>query len=673
MPAVEEAWDPAEEVLEPQPCLECIALSESGKIIASSSGNFETKGVCLWETATGKQVLKIPVEFHVLALRFLDDDAKLAAAYERGDIMLFDTSTGEAECIFGYNTQYYERLVSAAFSDNKFAVLQLLVRNTIYLLNLTTRETFEWGPGLSEPIISPDGAFLAAKGSNGIHIWDVAKKWIETIPHETLTSDESISNSNSVKSMAFASDGTKIAFGFESGEIVIWDLLNKSIEKELKGGHSSPVRLIAFSLSGTKLVSSDIDDGIKVWDISKGESSAIFQHGACGPPNNLEFFSGDLKILACFMDGSVKIWNLGLEQNSAPSPRKIDFISASQDASMAAILFANGYEASILEVWNLQTGEKFTFESAFINAIALSLDGTRVAVGHESGVVTIWDTGSRQLISNYEAHEYPIDALCYARDEKKLASANFGSRESPHRGGEIKVWDVQKLSQELDSLSPNHLESEGFNPDPISWPDLENMSKSELCAFKPEKEISDIPNFGIKLIALSHDAKTVAAMYTGEVRIWNLSTGNYQAEFEQPYDGPCGIEFLSDSSVLAVGYESGAKVYDSKTGCFIQQLEYYHWSSIKSLRSQALENGPVSAVFHFENVETRMDHNARETWLCRNGERILYLPSSFRFGTTNFMKFGVCYIQGNHVFLGTPTHEVLGLQFQPEFDPSLTK
>lgn len=662
-PAVNEHWTPIEQVIEQSTSSSLVTISSDGKMIASAPPNDWDREIILYDTATGKEIARVEIKSRtrILALKFLENDTKLAIACDNGEIKLMIISTSEEQTIFQSNTEYPDQTTKADFSLNHLAIVHLHWRNTNYLLNMKTFQATEFGYRSLDPVISPNGNFVAAKGPGVVHIWDVANNAVEAVLTESLTSGSCHSHSDP-RTMRFSSESRILAFGFESGNISLCDSTSRKLYKQLNGGHDSPVTLIVFSYDTSKLISLDDNDVIKIWDLRSGQNFQIYQ-GVGSMPRSIEFLPGDRKVIASFTDKTIRIWNLDLEGGPSTEPREPCLISVSQNTSTAAVIFHDLYD-NALELWNLQDNSKIKFEATNIQAVTLSLDGTLLATGHENGIITLWEAPTAREITMFRAHELCVYSLVFSHDGTKLVSANSGARshrEEDLRHSKIKIWDVRKV---LADFLPTIDSEKVLGSKPIPWPAMDgNFTMPQLGKILPEMEIVDGLPIELKYLALSPDQSRLAISY-GPGRCmkgWDFSTDEtFEFEYKEPYgDGISSLDFYSET-ILAVGFEFGVILYDSSSGQFLRELKQY-WSSMRGLTS-SVEAESTGAVFFFERDKS---------WLTRNGERILYLPSPYRFGNSGYMKGGTCCVQGNTVFLGTWEHEVLQLWFRPVFDQTI--
>ena len=89
--------------------------------------------------------------------------------------------------------------------------------------------------------ISPDGATLAAGGSDGtLTLWDIAGRRVRAFQW---------AHTNEVKSIAFTPDGRTLATGGRDNAIRLWDAAECELKSTLKG-HNGNVMSVAFSPDG---------------------------------------------------------------------------------------------------------------------------------------------------------------------------------------------------------------------------------------------------------------------------------------------------------------------------------------------------------------------------------------------------------------------------------------
>ena len=186
-----------------------VAFSLKGTTIASGSGDQTVK---LWDVSTWETIATF--EGHtdwVNSVAFSPDETILATASRDGKVRMWDVETRENIAIYRYVT-----VNSIAFS--------------------------------------PDGSTFAVATNNRVNLWDVATgKHIATVEDQT-----------GALSVAFSSDGTKLASGSADNTVKLWEIATKNIS--IFKGHKQQIRSVAFSPDGAILASGS-EDVVELWDV----------------------------------------------------------------------------------------------------------------------------------------------------------------------------------------------------------------------------------------------------------------------------------------------------------------------------------------------------------------------------------------------------------------------
>ncbi len=225
----------------------------------------------------------------------------------------------------------------------------------------------------------PDGALLALGGFREVRLVDPASGEVKT----TLSG-----NAEAVRSIAFSSDGKRIAAGggFPSrkGEVKIWDVAAKEAVATIQG-HSDCVYSVAFSPDGSTVASASYDKMIYLWDAATGKQ---------------------IRPLKDHIDAVYCV---------AFTPDGKRLVSGSADRGV--------------KIWNIETGERlYTFSDATdaVNAIALDGTGKRVAAAGADKTIRIWSLGERggNLLNTLIAHEDAILQLAWSPDSSMIVSSS---------------------------------------------------------------------------------------------------------------------------------------------------------------------------------------------------------------------------------------------------------
>jgi WD40 repeat protein len=227
-------------------------------------------------------------------------------------------------------------------------------------------------PGSSVDIdVSPDGAWLAAAGQQGLALWRLGERPKRERPGRAGRSPAT--------AVAFSDDGKELALGLQDGSIRLWDV---------------PVR----------------DEGRLLGDRQETVAALAFD-----PPL---LASGGEK-------GALTLWNVS-DRTSAELPERLDEIRAVAFSPGRRLVAYGGGDAVV--VWDVESGSVYATPELDVGEIAdvafSPPTGRWLAVGGESGSVVLWDVVERRRVGEtLEAAEGNIVALDFRPDGSALAAA----------------------------------------------------------------------------------------------------------------------------------------------------------------------------------------------------------------------------------------------------------
>lgn len=222
--------------------------------------------------------------------------------------------------------------------------------------------------------------------------------------------------------------------------------------------------------------------------------------------------------------------------------------------------FASVADDRQLRIWDTESGKLLRAiapPSGRWQCVTISMRNNQLACGSKDGTVYVWDavhdaTSQPKVVR----HGPSVTMVRYSRDGKRLFSASDS--------GAVRVWDSQtwqrinEVPTGRDGLvafnvshDGNVLVTVGRGGVLRGW-EVDTLAK--LCTFEE--------NSRVETVAVSHDGKSfVIGTYTGVLAAYDTYKGRRKSQLETHYDWISDLEFMSNSSVIAVCSSSGVTAY----------------------------------------------------------------------------------------------------------------
>jgi WD40 repeat protein len=117
-------------------------------------------------------------------------------------------------------------------------------------------------------------------------------------------------HSDSVWSVAFSHDSTRLASASDDRTVKIWDASSGECLQTLEG-HGHMVTSVAFSHDSTRLASASLDRTVKIWDASSGDCLQTLE-GHSDSVWSVAFSHDSTRLASASDDRTVKIWDARL-------------------------------------------------------------------------------------------------------------------------------------------------------------------------------------------------------------------------------------------------------------------------------------------------------------------------------------------------------------------------
>lgn len=239
-------------------------------------------------------------------------------------------------------------------------------------------------------LFMPDGATALTAGDDGEIV-------LRKLTDGTVLHVFSSGENGGVRKLAISQNGKRAVSGHDTGNVIVWDLVNKSA-LHVMTGHDWPISTVAISLEGTRALSGSIDGTLKLWDVESGKQLRSW-HGHEQGTYGADFTADGHHVITGSGDYTIKLWDL----DTFKEVRRFE-----------------GHEGTVY-------------------TLALSADGKRLASGSLDGTARLWDVDTGNQIAMFDSRTGPIYAVAFAPDGTLLTGGDDRTiRDWPATGdGEI--------------------------------------------------------------------------------------------------------------------------------------------------------------------------------------------------------------------------------------------
>ncbi len=462
-----------------------LALSPDGSTLAVASSS-NTNKLFLWKWEAGEEPREVKIsQYAARSLCFSPDGRLLAASSDHDStIRLWDVQTGRLQ----------RRLVA----DESMATSGRVAFSPDGRLLATTdygnRKGSHWSGGIhlwdaamgkhlrllptpgesvSHVAFSPDGRWLAAGSSAGVHVWDL-RTGLDVAANDA-------SHRGHLSRVAVSPQGV-VATASDDHTVRLWDPATGKHLRKLT--HSHWVRALALSPDGGKLASSSLDDTVRLWDLQTGrEIYKLAGHGESGGHRALGFAPDGKRFLSWGDDFYLRVWDVATGK-----------ARAEHRVRPGGIAFPDGDEADAQE-WDL----KRQMLALSNRASLFSPDGKALLLG-VGQTVHFFDAETGKEVRTLKTDFRNVDSLAVSPDGKLLLASGWG------KAIETKLADGRV-----------HHATAKEHP----------LGLWDLTSGKQLREVT-LPGSVSGPVAFSGDGKTYAAatdQADGKVWLWDTATG----------------------------------------------------------------------------------------------------------------------------------------------------
>ena len=333
----------------------------------------------------------------------------------------------------------------------------LILATTVAATPLAAQDFFTLkghGGPIMDIAVAPTGQITTASFDNAVGVWD------------GTTPDWRDGHRAAVNTVLPLPDG-RVASGGDDNDILIWD----GDTPTRLTGHTAKVFGLALSPDGQTLASASWDGTVGLWPLAGGAPRFLWGHTK---GVNAVAYRPDGLLYSASTDGNIRLWDPETGQEKRLVLRHGFGINKMiLDANQGWLAY--GATDGATRIIDLETDEPirdYTLGRRPILAMALSPDGSHLAVGDGEGHIMVIDTGQWRITRDFKATAHgPVWALAWSPNGQNI-----------HAGGLDPImysWPLETLTEhgQMTPEEPAYL----VDPDTVPNGQRQFQRKCAVC------------------------------------------------------------------------------------------------------------------------------------------------------------------------------------------------
>lgn len=247
---------------------------------------------------------------------------------------------------------------------------------------------------------------------------------------------------NSVDTVSINKTGEWLAFGSAKlGQLLVYEWQSESYILKQQG-HFDSMNSLCYSPDGSRIATASDDGKIKIWDIVSGFCLMTFTEHASAV-TDLKFAKRGNVLFSSSLDGTVRAWDLLRFRNfrTFTATERVQFNTLAVDPS-GEVIVAGSQDTFEIYVWSVQTAQlldSLAGHEGPVSCLAFGNENSILASTSWDKTIRVWDIFGRS--QKVEPIEIQSDALSLAMrpDSKELAVSTLD--------GHITIFDIEEAQQ----------------------------------------------------------------------------------------------------------------------------------------------------------------------------------------------------------------------------------
>lgn len=388
--------------------LYAVDISPDGRQVAIGGEDLD---IVLWDLPTNTVRRLRGHTGYVRTLAFSPDGATLVSGGYDQQAIVWDVARGKPLTTLAGHTS---EINSVAVSPDGRYVAAGSRDRSVLLFDAVMMPFAGHVDNVTAVAVSRDGSRAAsASRDNTVVIWDTAthRKTAAFTRHAARIAD-----------IAFSPDGSLLATASDDKTAQIFDTTTGALRVRITG-HSDQVTSVSFSPDGTLLATGSTDTTVRVWHTADGTPAAPARKHADWVARAAFSVDGHTLVIAC-RDKTLVVEDLAAgTQRTLIHPTLPEDIALSPDGSLVAVGSADG----TVMLWNtrdLTSTVLPRIQTGTVSALAFSPDGRQLATGSTDASIVLWDVARREVWASLVGSRYDVQSIAWRYDGTQLYSGS---------------------------------------------------------------------------------------------------------------------------------------------------------------------------------------------------------------------------------------------------------